>query len=74
MWYYNVKVNSTYTQYATQWAWADITGLGWRQIKGGAADGVTNLFILLSTAKANDRNVHVYIDSSDNTIRTAYLV
>ena len=74
MWTYNVKVNATYVHHTTQWAWADIAGLGWRRIKDGAADGVTNLFVMLSAAKANDRLVHVYIDASDSTIRTAYLL
>ena len=74
MWYYNVKINATFVGNGAQWAWADVAGLGWRRIKDGAADGVTNLFVLLCAAKANDRPAHVFVDASDNTIRTAYLV
>lgn len=72
-WYYNKKVLATFGYHTTQWAWAFIDGIGWRRIKGGAADGVTNLFIMLNEAKASDRLVHVYIDSS-GLITTAYLL
>ncbi|MCK7501050.1 MAG: hypothetical protein MZW92_71110 [Comamonadaceae bacterium] len=73
MWYYTKKVNATFVHHTTQWAWADIDGRGWKRIKDGAADGCTNLFILLSAAKANNRLVHVNIDDS-NLITTAYLL
>lgn len=73
MWYYNKKVNATYVHHTSQWGWADIDGLGFKRIKDGAADGCTNLFVILSAAKANDRFVHVFIDG-DNLIQTAYLV
>ncbi len=73
MWHYNVTVTSTYVHHTTQWAWANISGLGWRRIKDGAADGVTNLFVLLNAAAANGRPVHVYIDGS-SLINTAYMV
>ena len=74
MWNYNKKVNATFVHHTSQVAWADIQDLGWRQIKGGTADGVTNLIVLLSTAKANDRLVHVFIDAADNKIATAYMI
>lgn len=73
MWHYNQQVNATFVHHATQWAWADIDGLGFRRIKEGAADGCTNLLILLSTAKANGRLVHIDIDT-DQLITTAYLL
>jgi hypothetical protein len=73
MWHYNVKVTSTYVHHTTQWAYAYIDGLGWRRIKDGAADGVTNLFVLFNAACANGRLVHVYIDGS-SLINTAYMV
>jgi len=74
MWYYNKTVNSTFVHYATQWAWADIAGLGWKRIRDGAADGCTNLFLLLSAARANNRQVHVDVDDSTGLIQTAYLI
>jgi hypothetical protein len=73
MWYHNKKVLQTFVHHTTQWAWADIQDLGWRRIKDGSADGVSNLFIMMCAAKANDRLVHVDIDES-NLIITAYLL
>lgn len=74
MWTYNVKVNAVFVHFAAQYAYVDVGTLGWHRIKDGAADGVTNLLNLFNAAKANDRFVHVFIDTSDSTIRTAYLV
>ncbi len=73
MWYYNKKVVATFVHFATQWAWANIDGIGWRRIKDGAADGCTNLYVMMCAAKANDRLVHVYIDA-DSLIQTAYML
>lgn len=71
-WYYNRKVTATFAHYATQYAYASIDGLGWRRIKDGAADGVTNMFDTLCQASANGRLVHVYADG--NFIYTMYLI
>jgi hypothetical protein len=73
MWYYNKQVLQTFVHHTTQWAWAYIQDLGWRRIRDGAADGVTNLFIMMCAARANNRLVHVYIDG-DDLITTAYLL
>lgn len=73
MWYYDKKVNATFIHHTNQWTWADIDGLGWKRIKDGAADGSTNLSVMLNAAKANDRLVHVFVDA-DNLIQTAYLI
>ena len=73
VWYNNRTVNSTFVHHTTQWAWADISGVGWRRIKDGSADGVTNLFIMMCVAKANNRQVNVNIDDS-GLIITAYLL
>ncbi|NYT02668.1 MAG: hypothetical protein GKC10_07930 [Methanosarcinales archaeon] len=72
-WYYNRKVKSTFVHHTTQWAWAEIDGLGWRRIKDGAADGVTNMFVMMCAARANERLVHVDVDAS-NLIVTAYMI
>ncbi len=62
MWHNNKTVTRTYTSKDSQNAWAMISGIsGWKKIKTGAADGVTNTFALLSTARANGRQVDVYI-------------
>lgn len=71
-WYYNKKVLATFAHYTSQWAWANIDGLGWRRIKDGAADGVTNIFAVCCEAAANNREVHVYADGS--FIYTMYLL
>jgi immune inhibitor A len=72
-WQYNKKVLATFTYSGQQWAWANIDTVGWRRIKDGAGDGVTNLHVLLNTACAHGRLVHVDIDAA-NLITTAYLI
>jgi immune inhibitor A len=71
-WHYNVKVVMTFAHHTTQWAWAYIDTLGWRRIKDGAPDGVTNIFGACCEARANSRLVHVYAD--DTFIYTMYLL
>ena len=61
MWYNNKGVVSVYCSNDAQHAWGYIQGLGWRRIKPGAVDGVTNTFVVLTAAKANGANVNVYI-------------
>jgi len=72
-WQYNKKVLATFTASTPQWVWANIDTVGWRRIKDGAADGVTNLHVLLDSACVHGRLVHVDIDAS-NLITTAYLI
>ena len=71
-WYYNRTVASVFAYYTTQWAWANISGLGWRRINGGSADGVSNMFVSLCEAAANGRQVHVEADSG--LLYTMYLI
>jgi len=71
MWHNNQTVSQVYSTNDGQNAWARIGSLGWRKIKTGAADGVTNTFVLLTAAKANSRPVNVYIVS--DLIERAYL-
>jgi immune inhibitor A len=71
-WYYNRTVAATFAHHGTQWAWASISGLGWRRVNGGAADGVTNMFVSLCEAAANGRLVHVEADGQ--LLYTMYLV
>ncbi len=63
-WYYNMTVLLTYSSHHSQNAWANVTGLGWRKVQVGSADGVTNMFISLCEAHANNKKVHLYMDSS----------
>lgn len=64
-WHYNMVVSRTYTTYNSQNAWAYIDTVGWRKIKTGATDGVTNMYIAFCEAVANNHKVHVYMDGSD---------
>jgi hypothetical protein len=73
MWSKNCKVKAVFTSNDPQWAWANIEGLGWRRIKGGAPDGVSNIFRVMCTAKTREKRVHVDLDK-DNLITTAYLL
>lgn len=64
MWYNNTTVTRTYTSNDSQNAWAIVGAVsGWKKIKTGAADGVTNVFAILCAARANARPVDVYIVS-----------
>jgi hypothetical protein len=72
MWHNDKKVLMTFASNHSQNSWAQIEGVGWRKIKTGATDGVTNLYIMMCVAKANNRMVNVHIDT-DNLIDIAYL-
>jgi len=65
MWDNNKTVTRTYTSKDSQNCYAIISGIsGWKKIKTGAADGVTNVFAILCAAKANGRPVDVYLVSN----------
>ena len=73
MWHNNKSVVSVYAHVNTSLGYAVINGLaGWKRIKPTSADGVTNVIDLLVSAKANSRNVNVYIDA-DEQITAAYM-
>jgi hypothetical protein len=61
MWHRNQTIVQTFTTHHAENGHANIDGIGWRKIKTGAADGVTNVFYLLTAAKANGRTVDVFI-------------
>jgi len=71
-WHSNKVVLRTYSTHHGQNAWAQVEDLGWRKIKTGSADGVSNCFMIFCEAKANGRKVNVYADGS--TISRAYLL
>jgi hypothetical protein len=73
-WNNNVTVVQTYASNDSQNAWVNITGLGWKRIKPGATDGVTNLFILFNAAKANGRKVNVFVEDSTQFVTIVYLI
>lgn len=76
MWFSNKKVLRTYTTVHAQNVYAHVEDVGgWRKVKTGNADGVTNLGVLLNTARNHDRNVTVFVDEDDNNrITHAYML
>ena len=61
------NVNQVYSTHNSQNAWAHLAGTNaWHRILTGATDGVTNVFVLLCTAKANNRQVYVVLDANKN--------
>jgi hypothetical protein len=61
------NINQVYTSHHSQNAWAHLVGTNaWHKILTGASDGVTNVFVLLSCAKANNRQVYVVLDANKN--------
>jgi hypothetical protein len=61
------KINQVFTSRDGQNAWAHLVmDNAWHKVLTGAADGVTNVFLVLTTAKGNDRQVYVVLDASKN--------
>lgn len=66
------KINQVYATRDSQNAWAHLVGTNkWHRIQTGSADGVTNVFVLLTTAKGADRQVYVVI--AGDLITGAYM-
>lgn len=65
-WVYNKKVLFTFVHHTTQYAYVyiDDPAIGWRKIKDGSADGVTNIFTACCNAAANGRLIHAYVDGT----------
>jgi anaerobic glycerol-3-phosphate dehydrogenase len=65
MWHNNLSVSRVYTSHHSQNCYAIVSGVsGWKKVKTGSGDGVTNVHIALSAAIANGRKVDVYIVSN----------
>ena len=66
-------INQVYTSRDAQNAWAHLAGTNaWHKILPGAADGVTNVHVLLTAAKASNKQAYVVLDANKNIIQ-AYL-
>ena len=66
MWQNNKKVTRTHSKSGTKQAWAIISGIsGWKRIKTTSVDGVTNIYMILCVALANNRSVDVLIDGNE---------
>ncbi len=67
------NINQVYSTYQSQNAWAYLAATNaWHRILTGASDGVTNVFVLLSNARANNRQAYVVLDANKN-ITAAYI-
>jgi hypothetical protein len=69
-----MNVNQTFARPGSRDAWAHVSvpSAGWRRVKPVSTDGVSNVFLLLALARAQNRQAHVTIDSS-NEITAVYL-
>ena len=66
-------INQIYTSHNSQNAWAHLAGTNtWHRIAPNAADGVTNVHLVLTAAKANGKQAYVVFDASKN-ITAAYM-
>jgi len=65
MWHNNKTVSRTFTSSGSQNCHAIISGIsGWKKIKTGKKDGVSNVFTVLNAARAGGKKVDVYIVSN----------
>jgi astacin len=60
----NLTVSLVYATPHSKNAWANFAGFGWRRVDPKVADGVTDTFALLATARANGRKVHAQFDGA----------
>jgi len=66
-------INQVFASRDAQNAWANLAGTNaWHKILPGAADGVTNVHLLLTAAKASNKQAYVVLDASNNIVQ-AYL-
>lgn len=71
MWQNNKTVVRTHSKNGSKQAWAIIGGIsGWKRIQPASADGVTNVYMILCVALANNRSVDVFIDGTNITQAT----
>jgi len=61
----NIDVIRTFSAPNTKTAWAYLSGgLNWVKVAQTSADGVTNVFMVLNAARANNKKVTVNIVSN----------
>jgi hypothetical protein len=66
-------INQVYASRDAQNAWAYLAATStWHRILPGSGDGVTNVFLILVAARANNKQAYVVRDASGN-ITTAYI-
>ncbi len=70
MWINNTRVIRTHAKNNSQMAWAIIEGSQWLRVTPRSPDGVTDVFMLLCEALANNHRVDVYINNGQITQAT----
>ena len=65
-------INMVYATPGSKNCHAHLPSGGWRKVKPSSDSGVTNVHLLLALARANGKQAHVTLDSS-NQITAVYL-
>jgi hypothetical protein len=67
MWHNDKQVTRTHAKNGTQQAWAIVSGVGngWLRIRPNSADGVSNVYMILCAALANNRRVDVFVTNNE---------
>ncbi|HEX6341206.1 M6 family metalloprotease domain-containing protein [Umezawaea sp.] len=71
-WYGDLAVDMVFASHHSGNAWAALAGLGWRQVRAGNPDGVTNMLAVLTEARANGKKVSITADAT--SVYDAYLL
>ena len=69
-WQYNLSVIRTHAKNGSQMGWAIVSGSSWLRVRPLSSDGVTNIFMILCEALANNRKVDVLIVNGEITEAT----
>jgi immune inhibitor A len=69
----NKAVNRCFATPHAKNCWADLESIGWRKVKPDNEASSTNMFLMLSAAKASGRTVSGTIEDSSNQISVLYL-
>ena len=69
----NKAVSRVFSTYHSQNNHAYLSGVGWRKVRTGNADGCTNVFIALAAARANGKVVTAITNAADNRIEQVYM-
>ncbi len=69
----NKSISRIFCTFHAQNCWAYLSGVGWRKVQTGNADGATNCHIALTAARANGKTVTAITDAGDTRIEQVYL-
>lgn len=69
----NKTVSRVFTSYHSQNCWGYLSGIGWKKVQTGNADGTTNVFMVLTSARGNDKLVTAVTNAADDRIEQIYM-